>query len=101
MLISQYLLRLEGRRTVYLGQNVPYNDVLDVARGVEPQYLLTFFVSPVPAKDIEGFLSLLCNDLPNSKVLVSGAPYVLDKVDFPDGISRLLSLEDLEDQIHS
>lgn len=52
LLFSNYLLRSKGYDTVYLGQNVPYDNISAVIRHAKPDYLLTFFINNRNRADI-------------------------------------------------
>ena len=45
LLFAEYLLRLSGVRTIYLGQNVPYKSVEETLSKLKPNYLVTFMVA--------------------------------------------------------
>ena len=45
LLVSEYILRLKGFKTIYLGQNVPLDSLEGMLELVKPDYCFTFFVS--------------------------------------------------------
>lgn len=72
LLYANYLARLAGHRVVYLGQNVPTEDVINAANVISPDYLLTFFVVNQTAEEINSYLNHISEMLPEFKILFSG-----------------------------
>lgn len=46
LLLADFVLRTRGISTIYLGPNVPLEDVIETAELCQPQALITFFVKP-------------------------------------------------------
>lgn len=45
LLFADYLIRSQGHKTIYLGQNVPFETLDDLVKQIKPHYILTFFVA--------------------------------------------------------
>ena len=45
MLFSNYILRAKGIRTVYLGQNIPYQNIETAIHEINPTHLVTLIIS--------------------------------------------------------
>jgi MerR family transcriptional regulator, light-induced transcriptional regulator len=73
LLFYHYLIRRAGYRTYYLGQMVPYNDVVSVYNVHKPDLLVTAIVTSSPRQYTEKYIARLSNDFPNSTILISGA----------------------------
>jgi MerR family transcriptional regulator, light-induced transcriptional regulator len=72
LLYANYLARLAGHRVVYLGQNVPTEDVIKAGNVIKPDYLLTFFVANQTVEEISSYLNFIAKELPEHKILYSG-----------------------------
>lgn len=72
LLFSHYLLRKAGYRTIYLGQAVPYSDLLQVFNHYRPALLVTALTTPLSGMSVEDYLDLLAADFSCRKILVSG-----------------------------
>jgi MerR family transcriptional regulator, light-induced transcriptional regulator len=72
LLYANYLARLAGHRVVYLGQNVPTEDVIKASEVISPDYLLTFIVANQTAEEISSYLNHLSEQLPKFKIIFSG-----------------------------
>jgi DNA-binding transcriptional MerR regulator len=71
LLFYHYLTRKNGLRSYYLGQNVPYSDLVAVFEVRQPQVLLTSITSPLP-EPIELYFSKLSKSFPDAQILVGG-----------------------------
>ena len=72
LLFCHYLLRKAGYRTIYLGQAVPHPDLLEVVSLYQPQILVTIITSPLREDTLPQYLTMLAQDFPGVKILVSG-----------------------------
>ncbi len=100
LLITNYLLRSRGYRTIYLGQNVPYEDIGVVVKAINPNGLFTFFTSPRPVAEISGELNDLAAMAPQAKVYFSGDSSMFkDLLLNSDHIVHLAGINDLLDHL--
>mgnify|MGYP003465574315 FL=1 len=78
LLFANYMIRSKGYETIYLGQDVPYENISVVARQTKPALLLTFFtVARDPKEVVEKFRKFLPNS-PKLKLLISGNPTITE-----------------------
>lgn len=97
LLLSQYLLRSRGFESVYLGQNVPYSDMVKVSRQINPDVLITFFIRAIPQNEIGEFLKTLCSDHPDQEVYFSGPGKFFEDVTVPKNGVLLKGLDHFEE----
>ncbi len=72
LLFANYIIRSKGCETIYLGQDVPYENISRVIKQTRPNFLLTFFTVPQDPKDVyKDFKKNLPLD-GNTKLLISG-----------------------------
>ena len=90
LLFADYIIRSKGHATVYLGQNVPYDDINRTAGLVNATYLLTFFISPKPKEEIEREIADLSKKNQIRHLLISGDRDLLDGVRLPEKKTVLL-----------
>ncbi len=72
LLFYNYLIKKSGHKVVYLGQNVPFKDMTEVAQIRKPEYILTYFVSALTPKEVSGYLKKMAEDLADKKIILSG-----------------------------
>ena len=77
LLFYHYIAKKEGYRTYYLGQTVPYKDLIQVCEHHHPQIIISAFTTVPQANAIGGFLKRMSTDFASAKILISG--HVLKK----------------------
>ena len=73
LLFFAYLIKKRGHRLIYLGQSVPMNDLIEVARLRPADYIVTAFVSSINDQDISIYLKNLSERLTNETIYISGS----------------------------
>lgn len=80
LLLASYIAKDLGWKVVYLGQNVPKENIITVCNKIEPDLLLTMFVSPLRKKNADSLLMIREHiDIP---ILLSGNPEHIRKEEF-------------------
>lgn len=72
LLYSQYLLKLNGYQTLYLGQNLPFESLQQAAAYFEPDFALTTLTIANPNFDTPTLINKLLENLTNIKLLIAG-----------------------------
>jgi DNA-binding transcriptional MerR regulator len=72
LLFANYIIRAKGYETVYLGQNVPDESVIQIIQIAKPTIILLFFVATRPKEEAEKHVIKTAGVCPGSKVLVAG-----------------------------
>ena len=95
LLLSSYLIKSRSKPVIYLGQNVPFNDLKKVYDQFKPKYLLTFFITSTPETQVSKYLNDLSKAFPDSTILISGSVELLESIKPPDSVVLLKKVEDL------
>lgn len=77
LLFYHYIAKNQGFRTYYLGQTVPYKDLLYVSEVHCPDVIISAFTTVPTVNALAGFLNRMSADFASAKIFVSG--YVLKK----------------------
>lgn len=97
LLYVNHLFRLQGKRTIYLGQSVPRDDLKQIAALVDGDLVFVglLVVRPAPEEASE-YLRALRADLPGDRVrfLLAGSP-LQGIVEVPEGMTVLTNLGQL------
>ncbi|MCZ8355526.1 MAG: MerR family transcriptional regulator [Cyclobacteriaceae bacterium] len=72
LLFYHYVCRRAGYRTYYLGQNVPFEDLVKVVGTHKPNILLTSITSNTNSMSAETYLKKMSNAFPDLRILASG-----------------------------
>lgn len=73
LLFYQYLLRVKGYYTYYLGQSLPYDSLVDCIERLKPTVVLSSWLSAVDHHFIVGYFQQLKNDAPGVRLLAGGS----------------------------
>lgn len=73
LLYTQYLLKLNGHKVLYLGQNLPFESLKQATAYFEPDYALTALTIANPNLDTLTLIDKILESLGNVKLLVAGA----------------------------
>lgn len=100
LLFYHWLARKRGVRTFYLGQRVPYSDIVAICQTLQPRILVTHMTSIPEKETAEKYLARLCADNKGRKVIASGLatksmaaplPANLRLFSDPDAFKKLLT----------
>lgn len=72
LLFYRYLMEKRGFDTIYLGQSVPFEDLLQTVAAHKPEYLVTALVATPEGDFMEKYLKKLAKSFPELRVIVSG-----------------------------
>jgi len=72
LLFVHYLLKSRGVSVIYLGANVPLNDVEYVVKLKEPDYLFSHLTSVTHKFNFEKFLSTITKQISDAPLIISG-----------------------------
>lgn len=72
LLFANYVLRTKGHDVVYLGQNLPYEDLDKVFDFYEPDYVFSSVTSSIEGQDVQTFIDRLSCCWPDTTILLTG-----------------------------
>ena len=96
LLHAQYLIRASGKKSYYLGPNLPLDSLISSVRQVDPDNLLLFMVHNETQERAQAYLDQLSKLFPDTNIYVSGKPQLLETLTFRTRIYWLETPENLE-----
>ena len=72
LLFANYLIRYYGKKVIFLGQRVPYEDLSNVVANCKPTHIYSFFVRNQYSEELSLLIKNLRSDFNKSQVLISG-----------------------------
>ena len=72
LLIAHYLIRLTGKKSVYLGANVPLDALVSAAAGTRPDNLLLFFVHKHTPEEMRNYLRSIAGAVRSTRLFAAG-----------------------------
>ncbi|HRH37990.1 MAG TPA: MerR family transcriptional regulator [Flavobacteriales bacterium] len=91
LLFSHYLVRKAGHRSVYLGQSVPFVDLVAVAERHPPSMLITSMTTTSEPSEALAYVQRLKTQFPQARVLFN-SPHVIQAEELPSGVQQVKGL---------
>lgn len=98
LLYAQFLLRKYNNHILYLGTNVPVNNIEAVVSNFKPTHALFFIVKNMTVKNGQKFFEQIAQYMPTTKVMFSGSNTFIDKIEIPERFIRLTDPESFKQQ---
>ena len=95
LLFSSYLIKSRNNKVIYLGQNVPLNDLINIYKDHNPDYLLTVLTTQPAPSEVQAYIYNLSESFKNATVLVTGHQVIGNDLDFPNNVMLLNKIQDL------
>ncbi|RNI29291.1 MerR family transcriptional regulator [Rufibacter latericius] len=96
LLYSHFQFRAWGFRTLYLGQHLPFEDLVKAAQQYQPHYICSAYTTSPPREEVEEYLAQLRKQVPDAQLLLSG--YILQplKQNLPEQVHYFETLDAFE-----
>ena len=99
LLFTNYLLRKWKISTIYLGQNVPVDNVIKVAKEKNSRRLIVFITINAGMKTMKDRVKKLSKELPNSTIYWAGNTDLIKLLELPRNQVVLNGMDDLSSKI--
>ncbi|HET7117287.1 MAG TPA: MerR family transcriptional regulator [Hanamia sp.] len=99
LLLSHYLIRLSGKKVIYLGSNVPTQSLIQAVKEISCNNLLFFLIHRDSEKEMQQYLNGLCNRFKEKNIYVAGNQSLFNQLKKARNIFFLSSIDDLEQQL--
>ena len=97
ILFANYILRARKHSIVYLGQSLPYDELLVAYEAYQPDYIFSVFTSEPNVDLINDYLEKMHIDLPKSKILLTGYQALQPTCKVPEHINLIMDFQSLID----
>ncbi len=99
LLFANFVIRQSGRKTIYLGANVPLESLFVAVKETSTENVLLFFAHNDLPGETQNYLDELCLFLGNRKIFVGANPSLFETIKTGKNIHWLSSPQDLELQL--
>ncbi|MBW6497632.1 MAG: MerR family transcriptional regulator [Bacteroidales bacterium] len=99
LLFYNFLIKKHGHKVIYLGQNVPFKDMVEVVKIRNADYVLTYFVAAIPPKELPDYINNLSEALKDKKIFTSGYQVRELEPKLPKNMISLKSAEEFKDYL--
>lgn len=86
LLFYSYLARKMGYNIIYLGQFVPYEDLMKIQEHVKIDFVFTAFINSILKEDLESYLAQLKGLFHDQKVFITGWQLQLHQPELPRNV---------------
>lgn len=95
LLFTEYLLRKHNHHVVYLGASLPFDELNNVVKTANPDYLVTYLTVPMGKVSVHSYLKKLSAAFPSHKIIAGGVQLEHIKSNLPANCVRVNSVEEL------
>ena len=95
LLFYQFILRKKGVHTLYFGQSLPYDSLIESVNFLKPKAILTSWLTATEEKFIIDYFKQLKNDIGSTSIIAGGYQIDLHYSKICENINQIKSLEDL------
>ena len=100
LLLAHYLIRLSGKKVIYLGGNVPMESVIAAAKEISCDNLLLFLVHRDSELEVCQYLKDLNSRFTGKNIYIAGEQKRLNQIKKTKNVIFLSSVDDLEQQLY-
>ncbi len=93
LLFTDYMLRLEGYKTLYLGQLVPINNIIGLLNEHPIPKVIAFMLMYPGTEKFKKMVYQLANNCSGTHFYWSGSSYLFSKIDLPSNFTSISSIE--------
>lgn len=79
LLFGNFMIRQKGHQTIYLGQNVPLENVQQINKELQPDFIFSIFTIPKENKQLAAEFKQIIKPGPRTTILLSGNPNNTEK----------------------
>jgi methanogenic corrinoid protein MtbC1 len=91
ILFYNYILRRNGFSTLYLGQDLPFKDLVSAVNDYNPDIIISSFISPISLENINAYLLNMEKSFKDIRLMVTGLQLNQDGIRVPDSMKLITS----------
>ena len=95
LLFTTYIIRAHNHRVIYLGQTLPFNELVFAYDVHKPDYIFASITSVPSNEEVQGYVTKLCQQFPEAQILLTGYQVVGQDIEIGSNCSIINKLEDL------
>ena len=89
LLYANFLIRQKGHKVIYLGQRVPFGELVANIQDIQPDNILTFIKHTVHPELIQDYLEKLDENFGSFRPFCAGSEYLFSTLECPGTIRKL------------
>jgi MerR family transcriptional regulator, light-induced transcriptional regulator len=96
LLFANYLFKLKGHKTYYLGQSLPHADLSYITDLHKPDFVFTSITSSPNTDKIQEYLDEISADLKSTSIFITGYQALNNVLKLPKNITKISNIEELQ-----
>lgn len=101
LLFYNYLIKKSGKSVYYLGSSVPFPDLVETVKMVEPEYLFTAITSSLNKIEVNKYINDLSEAFTKQKIFVTGLQIKDNSIHYPENVIEVSSPKDFANILNS
>lgn len=101
LLLTEYLFRSAGHKTIYLGQNVPFGNVREMIPYIKPTHLVSFYIIRNKKNNLPLEFSKLSAEIGSTKLVVCGRAELLSELTASPNLTLCSKSETMVEYLNS
>ena len=89
LLFYNYIIKKSGNLVYYLGSSVPFNDLVESGKMIEPDFLFSSITTSMSKEDITDYFKKLSEVFPFQKIFITGLQIKENVFDLPSNIVKV------------
>jgi DNA-binding transcriptional MerR regulator len=94
LLFYNYLIKKSGKAVYYLGSSVPFPDLVETVKMVQPEYIFTSLTSSLNKVEISRYIHDISVAFTKQKIFVTGLQIKENTIDYPKNVIKISSPKD-------
>lgn len=95
LLFANYIIRARNNKVVYLGQNLPFNELVFAYNLHKPDYLFTAITSVPSNHEVQPYVNRLVASFPKAQLLLTGYQVIGQDISTSENTTIINQIEDL------
>jgi DNA-binding transcriptional MerR regulator len=95
LLFANYVFRARKHSVVYLGQSLPYDELILAYQIHKPDYIFSVFTTEPTADAVDAYVAQMVADMPNTKIMLTGYSVLQPERNLPAGIHTIPDFQSL------
>ena len=101
LLFANYIVKARNNRAVYFGQNLPFDDVVNIYSITKPEYIVTVITTSPPANQVQDYVDRLATSFPQATILLSGYQVLSQDIHLADNVTVFHRIEHIIDFVEA
>ena len=95
LLFADYIIRARQHKVVYLGQSLPFNELIFAYDVHKPEYIFSAMTTVPGSDEVQSYVYRLGRQFPDSQILLTGYQVIGQDLDLPDNVSVVANVREL------